>query len=40
MLLGFGVALLLNLRSRTLEALRTVFLIPMALPPIVVAIIC
>jgi len=33
------VALLLNLRSRTLEALRTVFLIPMVLPPIVVAII-
>jgi len=39
LLLGFAVALLLNLRSRTLEALRTVFLIPMVLPPIVVAII-
>ena len=39
MLLGFGFALLLNLRSRFLEALRTVFLIPMVLPPIVVAII-
>ncbi|HEY3099936.1 MAG TPA: sugar ABC transporter permease [Methylomirabilota bacterium] len=39
MLLGFAFALLLNLRSRLLEALRTVFLIPMVLPPIVVAII-
>jgi multiple sugar transport system permease protein len=39
MLLGFAFALLLNLRSRFLEALRTVFLIPMVLPPIVVAII-
>jgi multiple sugar transport system permease protein len=39
LLLGFAVALMLNLRSRTLEALRTVFLIPMVLPPIVVAII-
>jgi multiple sugar transport system permease protein len=39
MALGFLFALLLNLRSRFLEALRTVFLIPMVLPPIVVAII-
>jgi multiple sugar transport system permease protein len=39
MLLGLAFALLLNLRSRFLEALRTVFLIPMVLPPIVVAII-
>lgn len=39
LLIGFGVALLLNSRSRFLEALRTVFLIPMVLPPIVVAII-
>jgi multiple sugar transport system permease protein len=39
MVLGFLFALLLNLRSRLLEALRTVFLIPMVLPPIVVAII-
>jgi multiple sugar transport system permease protein len=39
MLLGLGFALVLNLRSRFLEALRTVFLIPMVLPPIVVAII-
>jgi len=31
--------LLLNVKSRLLEALRTVFLIPMVLPPIVVAII-
>ena len=39
LLLGFGFALLLNLRSNLLVALRTVFLIPMVLPPIVVAII-
>jgi len=39
LLLGLGVALLLNVRARALEALRTVFLIPMVLPPIVVAII-
>ena len=38
-LIGFGLALLLNARTRFLEALRTVFLIPMVLPPIVVAII-
>ncbi|HEX7273596.1 MAG TPA: sugar ABC transporter permease [Casimicrobiaceae bacterium] len=36
---GLGVALLLNAHSRLLEAIRTVFLIPMVLPPIVVAII-
>jgi multiple sugar transport system permease protein len=39
LLIGFGFALMLNTRSRFLEALRTVFLIPMVLPPIVVAII-
>jgi multiple sugar transport system permease protein len=39
LVLGFLFALLLNLPSRFLEALRTVFLIPMVLPPIVVAII-
>jgi multiple sugar transport system permease protein len=39
LLIGFGLALLLNMRTRLLEALRTVFLIPMVLPPIVVAII-
>jgi multiple sugar transport system permease protein len=39
LLIGLGLALLLNLRTRLLEALRTVFLIPMVLPPIVVAII-
>jgi multiple sugar transport system permease protein len=39
LLIGFGLALLLNSRARYLEALRTVFLIPMVLPPIVVAII-
>lgn len=39
MLIGIGFALLLNLRSGMMQALRTVFLIPMVLPPIVVAII-
>ena len=39
LLIGLGFALLLNMRTRLLEALRTVFLIPMVLPPIVVAII-
>ncbi len=39
LVLGLLFALLLNLRSRLLAALRTVFLIPMVLPPIVVAII-
>ena len=39
LLIGLGLALLLNVRSRLLETLRTVFLIPMVLPPIVVAII-
>ncbi len=39
LLIGLGFALLLNMRSSLLQALRTVFLIPMVLPPIVVAII-
>ncbi|MBI3456083.1 MAG: sugar ABC transporter permease [Candidatus Rokubacteria bacterium] len=39
LLVGFLFALVLNVRSRLLEALRTVLLIPMVLPPIVVAII-
>ena len=39
LLIGLALALLLNLRSRLLAALRTAFLIPMVLPPIVVAII-
>jgi len=39
LLIGLAFALLLNIKSRLLEALRTVFLIPMVLPPIVVAII-
>jgi multiple sugar transport system permease protein len=39
LILGFLFALLLNIRSSVLAALRTVFLIPMVLPPIVVAII-
>jgi multiple sugar transport system permease protein len=37
--LGLGIALLLNTRSRILELVRTAFLIPMVLPPIVVAVI-
>jgi multiple sugar transport system permease protein len=39
LLLGVLFALLLNINSATMKALRTVFLIPMVLPPIVVAII-
>ena len=39
LLIGLAIALLLNVKSRLLEALRTVYLIPMVLPPIVVAII-
>jgi multiple sugar transport system permease protein len=37
--IGVALALLLNIKSRLIEALRTVYLIPMVLPPIVVAII-
>ena len=36
---GLGIALLLDGRSRLLAATRTAFLIPMVLPPIVVALI-
>lgn len=39
LLIGLGAALLLNRRSRLLEAIRALFIIPMVLPPIVVAII-
>ena len=39
MLIGIAFALLLNLRDGLLRALRSVFLVPMVLPPIVVAII-
>ena len=39
LVLGFLFALLLNIRSSLLRALRTIYLIPMVLPPIVVAII-
>ena len=39
LLFGFLLALFLNLRSSFLEVLRTFFLIPMVLPPIVVAVI-
>jgi multiple sugar transport system permease protein len=37
--IGLGVALLLNARSRFLEAVRTAFILPMILPPIVVAVV-
>jgi multiple sugar transport system permease protein len=37
-IVGLTVALLLNARSPFLEAVRTAFLVPMVLPPIVVAI--
>ncbi|MDA8219463.1 MAG: sugar ABC transporter permease [Dehalococcoidales bacterium] len=39
LLIGLGVAVMLNSRSRFVEAVRTTFLVPMVLPPIVVAII-
>lgn len=39
LLIGLAIALLLNMRTAFLEACRTIFLIPMVLPPIVVAII-
>jgi len=39
LLAGLAIALLLNIRTKFLEACRTIFLIPMVLPPIVVAII-
>jgi multiple sugar transport system permease protein len=39
LLVGLGLALLLDRPSRFLEALRTGFLVPMVLPPIVVALI-
>ena len=38
-LIGLAVAVMLNSRSRFVEAVRTTFLVPMVLPPIVVAII-
>jgi multiple sugar transport system permease protein len=37
--IGLGVALLLNAGSRFLEAVRTAFVLPMVLPPIVVAVV-
>jgi multiple sugar transport system permease protein len=39
MLAGFGIALLLNGRMRFLEVVRATFIIPMVLPPVVVALI-
>ena len=38
-LIGLGMALLLNSRLRFLELVRSVFIIPMVLPPVIVAII-
>jgi multiple sugar transport system permease protein len=37
--IGLGVALLLNARSRFLETVRAAFMLPMVLPPIVVAVV-
>jgi multiple sugar transport system permease protein len=37
--IGLGIALLLNSRSSIIQAVRAAFLIPMVLPPIVVAVI-
>ena len=37
--IGLGVALLLNAGARALEVVRTAFILPMVLPPIVVAVI-
>jgi multiple sugar transport system permease protein len=37
--IGLGLALLLNAGSRFLEAVRTAFILPMVLPPIIVAVI-
>jgi multiple sugar transport system permease protein len=39
LLAGLGLALLLNARAAVLQAVRAVFLVPMVLPPIVVALI-
>lgn len=39
LLIGIAIALLLNVKEKSFEAVRTIFLIPMVLPPIVVAII-
>ena len=39
LLMGLGVAMLLNSRLRFLEAIRALFIVPMVLPPIVVGII-
>jgi multiple sugar transport system permease protein len=39
LVLGLGVAMLLNSRLRFLETIRALFIIPMVLPPIVVGII-
>jgi multiple sugar transport system permease protein len=39
MVIGFGIALLLNGRMRFLELVRATFIIPMVLPPVVVALI-
>jgi multiple sugar transport system permease protein len=39
MVIGFGIALLLNGRMKMLELVRSAFVVPMVLPPVVVALI-
>jgi multiple sugar transport system permease protein len=39
LVIGFGLALLLNSRLRVVELMRSTFIIPMVLPPVVVALI-
>ena len=39
LVIGFGIALLLNGRIRFLELVRSTFIVPMVLPPVVVALI-
>ena len=39
MVIGFAIALLLNGRMRFLELVRAIFIVPMVLPPVVVALI-
>ncbi|MCC6174872.1 MAG: sugar ABC transporter permease [Chloroflexi bacterium] len=39
MLIGLGLALLLNSRMRAIEAVRTAFIVPMVLPPVAVALV-
>jgi len=39
LVVGFGIALLLNARMKLLELVRATFIVPMVLPPVVVALI-